>query len=134
MHTTLLSAAIDLASFAISAELGNMILMLFILIWADFISGILASRKSGAAIKSSSLHRTVIKIASYGLALLVVLSIKFMSISDVAWNGIALVSLTFFLANEGFSILENLDRLGLKLPKTLKKLLKEKSSDEDQDD
>lgn len=96
-------------------------LALFILILADFVFGIAASRKSGEPVRSAKMRRTAIKLTVYfsliGLANITEYTLPtYMHFLDESVLG-------FLAATELLSILENAGRLGFVVPKSLKKAL-----------
>lgn len=100
-------------------EWSHLLTLFLIAIVIDYVSGVAASLKEGRGLNSS--------IGFWGLArkafmLLIITLAHHMDIvfhSSVIMNG----AVTFYLANEMISIIENYGRLGLPMPPRLKQLI-----------
>lgn len=92
------------------------LIALVVLIIFDFITGVIASRKTGVAIRSSIIFRTPVKIFSYFLLISgghlaeVVIGVNFF-IDDII--------LSFLGVTELISILENVSKMGYAVPQKL---------------
>ena len=97
---------------------------LAILVGLDWVTGIRASRYEGKAIESSKLRRTSDKLIGYAVAVVVFV---LMSREIDALKSIRTELLTgllwWFMAVESWSVIENLDRIGIRIPKWIKKRL-----------
>lgn len=97
---------------------------LAILVGLDWMSGVRASRYEGKAIESAKLRRTSDKLIGYAVAVVVFV---LMTREIDALKGIRTELLTgllwWFMAVESWSILENLDRIGIRVPRWIKKRL-----------
>lgn len=107
---------------------GNLIWGFLCLFVIDFITGILKSRKNQVPITSKKLRESVSKLGAYMLLLtsLIVCS-KFQP------EFISLVTATYywFMFTELKSIVENVEQLGVKIPKALRGYISEKDKEEE---
>ncbi len=98
-----------ISTVAVFAPVKALLLVTGILIFSDLISGMLSARKTGQAITSAGMRRTVTKIAVYNAAIMLSFLTEkymldgFLPLSKIAAGLISVVELK--------SILENLDKI-----------------------
>lgn len=102
--------------------------LLFVLIGFDFITGCMKSYKAKKPITSNAMGKTVNKMVAYFGLTLISFAVAFIAkevleIGIIADSFVALV-LAFCNIRESYSILENLGKLGIKLPKFLINLMR----------
>ena len=106
---------------------GLMILLVLILVLADLITGISASLKQKAPITSNKLQGTGNKIQGYFGLYLVVKATAFVALSllggETIGSALCSIVLGFSVLREAGSVLENVQRLGVPLPKRLLKVM-----------
>lgn len=101
----------------VSALLGVIIL--------DYITGILVSiyeKKINSTIGRNGIFK------KFGIILCVMFSLYIDHFNDLLGTPIAPVIITFFIFNESFSILENLKKLNVPIPKFLSEIIDEKKN------
>lgn len=98
---------------------------LAVMIGLDWVSGVCASRYEGKPIESAKLARTSDKLIGRAIGVLIV-GILFGSVEGAEkWGSVAVTGLIWwYMAVEAWSIVENLDRMKMPLPKWFKKRLK----------
>ena len=111
------SALFIVISFMFDIDQKEALFALFVLVLLDFTTGISAAKYLGEPIRSSKIKHTAIKLTSYfviiagahlaehGLA-------KYLAVVDETVTA-------FFLLTELISLLENMGRLGIQIPKKL---------------
>ena len=110
---------------------GGMDAMLFILIVfmaMDFISGF---TKAWALKEFDSSKFYIGGVKKLGILLIVAVAAQLDTIIHIESVALRTVAISYYIANEGFSILENWGALGLPLPKALKDALAKLRKDED---
>lgn len=110
---------------------GGMDAMLNILIafmTIDFISGF---TKAWALKEFDSSKFYIGGVKKLGILLIVAVAAQLDSIINIDGMALRTVAISYYIANEGFSILENWGALGLPLPKALKDALAKLRKDED---
>lgn len=116
------SATFIISNFFIDNLLAKAITALFFLIIFDWLTGMLAVRKTGEQIKSSKFVRTPIKIAIY---FLLVSSGRIAEYSlPEAIHYIDDIIIAFLTTTELISIIENVGKMGYAIPKKLLAKLK----------
>jgi toxin secretion/phage lysis holin len=97
------------------------LLALFVLVIADFITGVAAAKKEGIPIRSKSVRRTAMKLTAY-FFMIAVGHVSEQALPEFA--GVLDETITGYLvATELISILENMGRLGYSTPfKLIEKL------------
>ena len=110
---------------------GGMDAMLFILIVfmaIDFISGF---TKAWALKEFDSSKFYIGGVKKLGILLIVAVAAQLDTIIHIESVALRTVAISYYIANEGFSILENWGALGLPLPKALKDALAKLRKDND---
>ena len=110
---------------------GGMDAMLFILIVfmaMDFISGF---TKAWALKEFDSSKFYIGGVKKLGILLIVAVAAQLDTIIHIESVALRTVAISYYIANEGFSILENWGALGLPLPKALKDALAKLRKDDD---
>lgn len=96
-----------------------------LLILLDTVTGLWASYLTGKAIKSAKMARLGTKVIGYGSVVIVAAVATNAHPSFAGMREIAVCSvLGFVLATEGLSVLENVSKMGLKVPKRLREALR----------
>lgn len=97
------------------------------LILTDMVTGMIAARSTGKAITSAKLSRTIVKVIAYG-AVISVASVVTRHIPGAAeFQGASITGvLTLMILTEAVSILENARAMGVTLPDTLERWLKDR--------
>jgi phage-related holin len=90
--------------------IGDFIILISILLIADFITGVMAAKKRGEKITSKGWRRTVVKIGVYALAIILTQYLKVTFIKDWDINLARSVAL-FIVTIETKSIDENFEEL-----------------------
>ena len=107
----------------------KMLAILIIFMCIDFISGFI---KAWALKQFDSSRFYIGGVKKLGILLVVALATQLDSLIHVDSVALRTVAVSYYIANEGFSILENWGQLGLPLPKALKNALaKLRKDDED---
>lgn len=103
---------------ALSYSLASLVLF----IGLDWITGIRASRYEGKPIESAKLGRTSDKLIGYAIGIVVV-GLLCREIEPMKSSGSMLVTglVWYFMAVEAWSILENLDRMRVRIPRWMKR-------------
>ena len=100
-----------------------------VLILLDTLTGVVAARSSGAAISSTRLSRALVKLLGYGSVVIVAAIGARMVPGAVGLSGASVGAvLGLVVATEALSVLENVHRMGLKVPFGLEKFLLAKAS------
>ncbi len=122
----ILATAMAAVEFVLPTSLGrDMCIACCVLIALDTITGAIASAVAGHAISSAKFARVLVKLIGYGSVLIVAsIATKFIpgAPSEVSVTAV----LTLVIVTECISILENVRRMGLKLPFGLDKWLGER--------
>lgn len=111
-----------ISEFFLDSMLAKSMLALFCLMIVDWLTGILAARETGEAIKSSKILRTPIKIAIYFM-LITTARLAEYSLPDVI-GYLDETMIAFLVLTEFISIIENTGKLGYAVPKQLLSKLK----------
>ena len=106
----------------------KMLMILIIFMTIDFISGFI---KAWALKEFSSSKFYIGGVKKLGILLVVAVAAQLDSLIHVDSVALRTVAISYYIANEGFSILENWGALGLPLPKALKDALAKLRKDED---
>lgn len=87
----------------------------------DTVTGVMAARSDGQAVSSARFGRLLTKLTGYSIAvILATMGLRVIpGVAELAPGGSGAV-LTMVVVTEAISIIENLDRMGIKLPKFLK--------------
>lgn len=113
--------------FSPSQTEGLMILLVLILVLADLLTGISASIKQKVPITSNKLQGTSNKILGYFGLYLVVKATAFVALSllggETVGSALCSIVLGFSVLREAGSVLENVQKLGVPLPKRLLKVM-----------
>ncbi len=119
----LLATAVAAIDFVLPTTLGrDMCLAACVVILLDTITGVVAVAAAGHAISSAKFSRVLVKLLGYGSVMIVAaIATKFIpgAPSDMSVTAV----LTLVLCTECISILENVRRMGIKLPFGLDKWL-----------
>lgn len=115
--------------------LQQMALGALVLVLCDTLTGVWASIVTGKGVSSARLARVITKLLGYGAASLVCATVgqTVPGLEDFQAACVGLI-LGFVIATEGVSILENVRRMGVRLPAGLTKLLREQLSVEPEKD
>lgn len=106
-----------IANFFVDTLMAKAMLALFFLIIFDWVTGVLAARKTGHVIKSSKIVRTPLKIAIYFMIITAARIAEFSLPSAVRYLDDTVIA--FLTLTELTSVLENTGRLGYAIPKKL---------------
>lgn len=108
------------------AALSYSLASLAVFIGLDWLTGIRASRYEGKPIESAKLGRTSDKLIGYAIGIVVV-GLLCREIEPIKSSGSMLVTalVWYFMAVEAWSILENLDRMRVRLPRWMKRRIGE---------
>lgn len=118
-YKQLLLWLLAITSYLLGADSYQMLIILLILILVDLITAITAAYKRGVSIKSSKLGRTIEKLIGY-TALIIVAKL----IGDVAqMQGFQKLIIAFYIAKEGYSIVENAKKIGIPVPALFQKAI-----------
>lgn len=99
--------------------------ILLALVIFDWVTGVRASRYDGKPIESSKLSRTSDKIIAYGVGIVTLLLVSREIPGLKEYRAELVTSLScWFMAVESWSILENCDRMGVRVPAWVKSRLK----------
>lgn len=99
-----------------------------VLILLDTLTGVVAARSSGQAISSARLSRALVKLLGYGSVLIVAAICARMVPGATGLSGASVGAvLGLVVATEALSVLENVHRMGLKVPFGLEKFLSAKA-------
>ena len=118
---TLLAFLFVVLSFGFDELHTKALIALMVLLWADSLSAMFVAYKTGVTISSAKFFRTPIKIAIYyGL-------IYFMHITEYGFpepvRYLDDMMITFAVATEMLSILENVEKLGYPVPNKIIRVL-----------
>lgn len=116
---------------ALSYLFGGMDMMLTILVvfmTIDFISGF---TKAWALKEFDSSKFYIGGVKKLGILLIVAVASQLDTIIHIDSVALRTIAISYYIANEGFSILENWGALGLPLPKALKNALAKLKEDDD---
>ena len=106
----------------------KMLMILIIFMTIDFISGFI---KAWALKEFSSSKFYIGGVKKLGILLIVAVASLLDNIIHIDSVALRTVAISYYIANEGFSILENWGALGLPLPKAIKSALAKLRKDED---
>ena len=102
------------------------------LIILDTLTGVMASAYTGKAITSAKFSRVVVKLVGYAIAVTVVgLAANTIPGGKSAHEFLSNMLVVFIVCTEAISILENLDKMGVNLPKGVVKWLRDRKKDFD---
>ena len=124
----ILCTAISSGLAYIFGGLDTMLTILIIFMIADFVSGF---TKAWALKEFDSSKFYIGGVKKFGILLIVGVATLLDTIITVDGMALRTVAISYYIANEGFSILENWGALGLPLPKVLKEALAKLRKDED---
>ena len=116
----LVFTSISTALAYVFGGMDKMLAILIIFMIIDFVSGFI---KAWALKEFDSSKFYVGGVKKLGILLIVVLATQLDSLIHVDSVALRTVAISYYIANEGFSILENWGQLGLPLPKVLKNTL-----------
>lgn len=105
------------SNFFVDDVLTKAITALFFLIIFDSITGVLAAKKTGDAIRSAKLVRTPIKIAIYFMLVTAARIAEYSLPTQIAY--LDEVVLAFLALTELVSVMENIGKMGYAVPKQL---------------
>lgn len=106
----------------------SMLAILMVFMTIDFVSGF---TKAWALKEFDSSKFYIGGVKKLGILLIVAVAAQLDTIIHVDSMALRTVAISYYIANEGFSILENWGALGLPLPKALKNALAKLRKDED---
>jgi phage-related holin len=110
----------------------QMVMAAAILIMLDTFTGVMASESTGKAITSAKFGRVIVKFIGYAIAVSVVgLAANTVPGGKPAHEFLTSTLIAFIICTEGISIFENLDRMGVPLPKSIVKWLRGRKKDFD---
>ena len=116
----LVFTSISTALAYVFGGMDKMLAILVIFMIIDFVSGFI---KAWALKEFDSSKFYIGGVKKLGILLIVVLATQLDSLIHVDSVALRTVAISYYIANEGFSILENWGQLGLPLPKVLKNAL-----------
>ena len=106
----------------------KMLTILIIFMSIDFVSGFI---KAWVLKQFDSSRFYIGGVKKFGILLVVALATQLDSLIHVDSVALRTVAVSYYIANEGFSILENWGQLGLPLPKALKNALAKLRKDDE---
>ena len=121
-------AAIGTALSYVFGGMDTMLTILIIFMTIDFISGF---TKAWALKEFDSSKFYIGGVKKLGILLIVAVATLLDNIIHIDSVALRTVAISYYIANEGFSILENWGALGLPLPKAIKSALAKLRKDED---
>ena len=121
-------AAIGTALSYVFGGMDTMLTILIIFMTIDFISGF---TKAWALKEFDSSKFYIGGVKKLGILLIVAVATLLDNIIHIDSVALRTVAISYYIANEGFSILENWGALGLPLPKAIKNALAKLRKDED---
>lgn len=121
-------AAIGTALSYVFGGMDTMLTILIIFMTIDFISGF---TKAWALKEFDSSKFYIGGVKKLGILLIVAVASLLDNIIHIDSVALRTVAISYYIANEGFSILENWGALGLPLPKAIKSALAKLRKDED---
>ena len=121
-------AAIGTALSYVFGGMDTMLTILIIFMTIDFISGF---TKAWALKEFDSSKFYIGGVKKLGILLIVAVAAQLDTIIHIESVALRTVAISYYIANEGFSILENWGALGLPLPKAIKSALAKLRKDED---
>lgn len=121
-------AAIGTALSYVFGGMDTMLTILIIFMTIDFISGF---TKAWALKEFDSSKFYIGGVKKLGILLIVAVASLLDNIIHIDSVALRTVAISYYIANEGFSILENWGALGLPLPKAIKDALAKLRKDED---
>ena len=124
----ILCTAISSGIAYIFGGLDTMLTILIIFMLADFISGF---TKAWALKEFDSSKFYIGGVKKLGILLVVAVAAQLDTIIHVESMALRTVAISYYIANEGFSILENWGALGLPLPTVLKEALAKLRKDDE---
>lgn len=124
----LIFTAISTASAYLFGGMDAMLSILIVFMVIDFISGF---TKAWALKEFDSSKFYVGGVKKIGILLIVAVAAQLDTIISIDSVALRTVAISYYIANEGFSILENWGALGLPLPKVLKNALAKLREDDD---
>jgi toxin secretion/phage lysis holin len=116
----LVFTSISTALAYVFGGMDKMLAILVIFMIIDFVSGFI---KAWALKEFDSSKFYIGGVKKLGILLIVVLATQLDALIHVDSVALRTVAISYYIANEGFSILENWGQLGLPLPKVLKNAL-----------
>ena len=124
----ILCTAISSGLAYIFGGLDTMLTILIIFMIADFVSGF---TKAWALKEFDSSKFYIGGVKKLGILLIVAVAAQLDTIIHVESMALRTVAISYYIANEGFSILENWGALGLPLPTVLKEALAKLRKDDE---
>lgn len=124
----LIFTAISTAFAYLFGGMDAMLSILIVFMVIDFISGF---TKAWALKEFDSSKFYVGGVKKIGILLIVAVAAQLDTIISIDSVALRTVAISYYIANEGFSILENWGALGLPLPKVLKNALAKLREDDD---
>lgn len=121
-------AAIGTALSYVFGGMDTMLTILIVFMTIDFISGF---TKAWALKEFDSSKFYIGGVKKFGILLIVAVATLLDNIIHIDSVALRTVAISYYIANEGFSILENWGALGLPLPKAVKSALAKLRKDED---
>jgi len=121
-------AAIGTALSYVFGGMDTMLTILIVFMTIDFISGF---TKAWALKEFDSSKFYIGGVKKFGILLIVAVASLLDNIIHIDSVALRTVAISYYIANEGFSILENWGALGLPLPKAIKSALAKLRKDED---
>lgn len=105
----------------------NLLVCMFLLVFVDLLTGLGKAVKTGQPVTSNGLGKTINKILAYSGVYILVLVVAYIAVHVFSMGAAAIlvpIVLSFVCIREGWSIIENIEKLGFKLPKKLKRIMK----------
>lgn len=121
-------AAIGTALSYLFGGMDTMLTILVVFMTIDFISGF---TKAWALKEFDSSKFYIGGVKKLGILLIVAVASQLDTIIHIDSVALRTIAISYYIANEGFSILENWGALGLPLPKALKNALAKLKEDDD---
>lgn len=125
----LLFTAISTALAYIFGGMDTMLAILLVFIAIDFISGFI---KAWALKEFDSSKFYIGGVKKIGILLIVAVAAQLDQLISIDSMALRMVAVSYYIANEGFSILENWGAMGLPLPDALKSALAKLRKDDEQ--
>lgn len=123
--------AVSTALAYIFGGMDTMLAILIVFMTIDFLSGF----TKAWVLKEFSSHKFYIGgLKKFGILLIVAVSAQLDKLIHIDSMALRTVVISYYIANEGFSILENWGQMGLPLPKAVKNALAKLRKDVEEDE
>ena len=125
----LILTTISTALAYVFGGMDKMLAILIIFMIIDFVSGFI---KAWALKEFDSSKFYIGGVKKFGILMIVAIATQLDTLIHVDSVALRTVAISYYIANEGFSILENWGQLGLPLPKVLKNALAKLKEEENE--